>query len=191
MAVKTRTQLDALSNDALVAYVDTLTKTEFTYVDVDSKVRYFIYKYGKGVAASIKGTGLFFPAVMAQSIYESNYGKSIPLGSNNFAGIKYNPNIHFSGYVSVMTTEYVKGVAFKVEQKFAKFQNVEEGFYHHIKTLLSDRYKAARITAKTPEQQILMIVNSGYATLPANQYLLGVKGNIKRIISKTGILRII
>lgn len=190
MAVKTKTQLDALSNDALVAYIDTLTKTEFSYIDVDSKVRYFIYKYGKGVAASIKGTGLFFPAVMAQSIYESNYGKSIPVGSNNFAGIKYNPNIH-SGYVSVMTTEYIKGVPFKIEQKFAKFQNVEEGFYHHVKTLLSDKYKTARIHATTPEQQILMIVKSGYATLPAEQYLLGVKGNIKRIINKTGILRIV
>ncbi len=190
MAVKTKSQLDALTNDALVAYIDSLTKTEFTYIDVDTKVRYFIYKYGKGVAASIKGTGLFFPAVMAQSIYESNYGKSIPLGSNNFAGIKYNSNIH-TGYVSVFTTEYVKGVPFKVEQKFAKFLTVEDGFLSHIKTLLGDRYKTARVTAKTPEQQILMIVKSGYASQPADQYLLGVKGNIKRIIDKTGILRII
>jgi flagellum-specific peptidoglycan hydrolase FlgJ len=190
MAVKTRSQLDALTNDALVTYIDTLTKTEFTYIDVDSKVRYFIYKYGKGVAASIRGTGLFFPAVMAQSIFESNYGKSIPLGSNNFAGIKYNPAIHI-GYVTVIATEYIKGIPFRSEQKFAKFLNAEEGFSHHVKTLLSDRYKVARLTAKTPEEQIVMIVKSGYASLPASQYLQGVAGNIKRIINKTGILRVV
>jgi flagellum-specific peptidoglycan hydrolase FlgJ len=190
MAVKTKNQLDALSNDALVAYIDMLSKIDFSKIDVDSKVRYFIYKYGKGVAASIKGTGLFYPAVMAQSIFESGYGKSIPPGSNNFGGIKYNPNIH-SGYISIMTTEYVKGVPFRVEQKFAKFPTVEEGFYQHIKTLLGDRYKNARINAKTPEEQIVLIVKSGYASLPPDQYLLGVKGNIKRITAKTGILRIV
>ncbi len=190
MAVKTKKQLDALTNDALVAYIDLLTKSEFSYVDVDSKVRYFIYKYGKGVAASIKGTGLFFPAVMAQSIYESNYGKSIPIGSNNFAGIKYNPNIH-KGYVSVVATEYVKGVPFKSEMKFAKFDTVDEGFYHHIKTLLADRYRDARLLAKDSEDQILRIVKSGYATMPPDKYLFGVKGNIKRIINKTGILRVV
>lgn len=190
MAVKTRKELDALTNDALVMYIDSLTKKEFTYIDVDTKVRYFIYKYGKGVAAAIQGTGLFFPAVMAQSIYESNYGKSIPVGSNNFAGIKYNPNIH-KGFVSVLATEYVRGVPVKSEMKFAKFDTAEEGFFHHIKTLLSDRYKTARVSAKTPEEQIVMIVKSGYASMPANQYLQGVSGNIKRIINKTGILRVV
>lgn len=190
MAVKTRKELDALTNDDLVVYMDSLTKTEFTYIDVDTKVRYFIYKFGKGVASSIRGTGLFFPAVMAQSIFESNYGKSIPVGSNNFAGIKYNPNIHIV-YVSVMATEYVKGVPFKSEQKFAKFATAEEGFSHHVRTLLGDRYKTARVAAKTPEEQIVMIVKSGYASLPAEQYLKGVAGNIKRIINKTGILRVV
>lgn len=190
MAVKTKSQLDALTNDSLVVYIDALTKADFNYIDVDSKVRYFIYKYGKGVATSIKGTGLFFPAVMSQSIYESNYGKSIPLGSNNFAGIKYNPAVH-KGYVIVVATEYIKGVPFRSEQKFAKFDSVAEGFYHHIKTLLSDRYKTARIHAKNSEEQIAMIVKSGYATMPVDQYLLGVKGNIKRITNKTGILRIV
>ena len=80
---------------------------------------------------------------------------------------------------------------FKSEMKFAKFDTAEEGFYHHIKTLLGDRYKSARVHAKDPEDQILKIVNSGYATMPADKYLLGVRGNIKRIINKTGILRVV
>jgi hypothetical protein len=73
----------------------------------------FIKKYGIGVANSIKGTGLYFPAVIAQSALESGYGKSIPEGSNNFGGIKYNPNIH-SGYIVADTTEFVNGKKVKI-----------------------------------------------------------------------------
>jgi hypothetical protein len=190
MAVKTKSQLDALTNDALVVYIDSLSKADFTYIDVDTKVRYFIYKYGKGVAVSIKGTSLFFPAVMAQAIFESNYGKSIPPGSNNFAGIKYNPAVH-KDYVIISTSEVVNGVKKIGLQKFAKFATVEEGFFEHVKVLLGDRYKNARIQAKTPAQQIVMIINSGYASLSATKYLEGVQGNINRITKKTGILRIV
>jgi flagellum-specific peptidoglycan hydrolase FlgJ len=53
-----------------------------------SRVKTFVNTYGSGVAKAIAGTGLFFPAVMAQSAFESGYGDRIPKGSNNFGGIK-------------------------------------------------------------------------------------------------------
>ena len=67
-----------------------------------SRVKTFVNTYGSGVAKAIAGTGLFFPAVMGQSIFESGYGDKIPKGSNNFGGIKYNPNLAgVIGYVDV------------------------------------------------------------------------------------------
>ena len=149
----------------------------------------FIQKYGVGVANAIKGTGLFFPAVMAQSALESGYGKTIPEGSNNFAGIKYNPDLPgVVGYVSADTTEYKKGVPYKTVQKFAKFKDVESGFRAHIDVLLEDRYAKARDTAKTPEDQILMIAKAGYTTGNPIEYLNLMKGIIEamRDISQIG-----
>lgn len=149
----------------------------------------FIKKYGIGVANSIKGTGLYFPAVIAQSALESGYGKSIPEGSNNFGGIKYNPSLAgVVGYVSADTTEVVKGKKVNIKQKFSKFKDVESGFKAHIEVLLADRYKTARDKAKSPEEQILMIAKAGYTTTNPQSYLNSMKGIIEaaRDISKLG-----
>jgi flagellum-specific peptidoglycan hydrolase FlgJ len=108
---------------------------------------------------------------MAQSAFESGYGENIPKGSNNFGGIKYNPNLYgVVGYVEVPTGEYINGKYVKVMQKFAKFKDVQTGFLAHIKLLLGDRYKYARELAKTPEQQIELIVKAGYSTTPIAEY---------------------
>jgi flagellum-specific peptidoglycan hydrolase FlgJ len=149
----------------------------------------FISKYGVGVANAIKGTELFFPAVMAQSALESGYGKNIPEGSNNFGGIKYNASLPgVVGYVSADTTEYKNGKPYKTVQKFAKFKDVESGFRAHVNVLLGDRYQKARISAKTPEEQILMIAKAGYTTGNPVAYLNSMKGIIEamRDISQLG-----
>lgn len=149
----------------------------------------FIKDYGVGVANAIKGTNLFFPAVMAQSALESGWGKSIPEGSNNFGGIKYNPSLAgVIGFVSADTTEYKNGKPYKTIQKFAKFKDVESGFRAHVNVLLADRYKKARELAKTPEEQILMIAKAGYTTGNPITYLNGMKGIIEAIrdISQIG-----
>jgi flagellum-specific peptidoglycan hydrolase FlgJ len=151
--------------------------------------RDFIKKYGIGVANSIKGTGLYFPAIMAQSALESGYGKSIPEGSNNFGGIKYNPSLDgVIGYVSADTTEYKNGKPYKTVQKFSKFKDIESGFKAHIQVLLLDRYKSARDVAKSPEEQILMIAKAGYTTTKPQSYLNSMKGIIEasRDITKLG-----
>ena len=105
MAVKIKSELDKLTNDELVKYLNSLSKTNFNqFVDADTKVRYFIYIYGEGIAKAIKGTGLFFPAIVAMKITESGYGRNIPTGSFNFGGVKYNPNIH-DGFVLVFNNK--------------------------------------------------------------------------------------
>jgi flagellum-specific peptidoglycan hydrolase FlgJ len=149
----------------------------------------FIKTYGVGIANAIKGTGLFFPAVVAQSSYESGYGKRIPTGSNNFGGIKYNASLPgVVGYITADTTEYKNGKKVNTTAKFSKFKDVESGFRAHVQVLLLDRYKKARLTAKTPEDQILEIAKAGYTTTNPIKYLNSMKGIIEasRDISKIG-----
>jgi flagellum-specific peptidoglycan hydrolase FlgJ len=92
--VKTKSDYDKMTNDQLVAYLDKLDKATFNaYVDADTKVRYFVDKYGATFIKAIKGTNLFLSGVIAQSILESGYGRSNQsVNANNFAGVKYNKN---------------------------------------------------------------------------------------------------
>jgi len=152
-------------------------------------IKKFDATYGGGIIKAITNTGLFYPAVVAQSAWESGYGEKIPLDSNNFGGIKYNPNLNgVIGYVLADTTEYVNGKKVRVKAKFSKFKDVESGFKAHIQVLMGERYKNARLNAKSPEQQILMIAQSGYSTMIPQAYLDQMKGLIEaaRDISKLG-----
>jgi flagellum-specific peptidoglycan hydrolase FlgJ len=190
MAVKTRKELDAMTNDQLVAYLNGLSKANFNgYVDADTKVRYFIYLYGEGIAKAIKGTKLFFSGIVAMKITESGYGRNIPTGSFNFGGVKYNPNIH-QDFVLADTSEIVNGKRVFIKAKFAKFKDAEDGIKRNIAVLLGDRYKNARLNARSPEEQIRMIAQAGYTTTPANSYLKLMQGNIERVRKKTGFGRI-
>jgi flagellum-specific peptidoglycan hydrolase FlgJ len=190
MAVKSRKELDAMTNDQLVAYLNGLSKANFNgYVDADTKVRYFIYLYGEGIAKAIKGTKLFFSGIVAMKITESGYGRNIPTGSFNFGGVKYNPNIH-QDFVLADTSEIVNGKRVFIKAKFAKFKDAEDGIKRNIAILLGERYKNARINARSPEEQIRMIAQAGYTTTPANSYLKLMQGNIERVRKKTGFGRI-
>jgi flagellum-specific peptidoglycan hydrolase FlgJ len=190
--VKSKSDLMAMSNPQLINYLDNLDIDLFKgYVDADTKVRYFVAKYGEGIARAIKGTNLFFPAVVAQSITESGYGRSeLTSKANNFGGIKYNPNIH-SGYILADTTEFIKGKKVNVKEKFAKFSDVAQGFKSHVDVLMADRYKNARNLAKTPEEQILLFAKAGYTTTPPKEYLDTMRGNIKRVRDKYKISKIV
>jgi flagellum-specific peptidoglycan hydrolase FlgJ len=188
MATLTKSDYDKMTNEQLVAYLDKVDKSTFNgYVDADTKVRYFVDKYGEAFINAIKGTGLFLSGIMAQSILESGYGRNLPTDkktgalSNNFAGIKYNPNVH-DAFVVIDTNEFVNGkkVLFK-DVKFAKFTNATEGIKQHFKVLLADRYKKARTNAKSPEEQVKMIIEAGYATANPTTYVNLLKGNIARI----------
>ena len=124
----------------------------------------FIKEFGGGIARAIKGTGIFFSVAIGQKAYESGYGKRIPKGSNNFGGIKYNPNLPgVIGYVEEDTTEYKNGKPYRTLQKFSKFKDVESGVQAYVNVLKSDRYKKA-LEAKTPYDQLYEIAKAGYST---------------------------
>jgi len=153
------------------------------------RIKEFIDEYGVGIAKSISNTGLYFPMVVGQSAYESGYGDRIPTGSNNFGGIKYNPNLSgVIGYVVEDTTEVINGKRVRVQQKFAKFKDVEAGFRAHIQLLMADRYRNARLNAKSPEEQLLMVAKAGYTTTPPEQYTKAIKPLVEasRDYSKLG-----
>lgn len=187
-SLKTKADYDKMTNEELVVYLDKLNKTTFnSYVDADTKVRYFVDKFGVAFINAIKGTGLFLSGIIAQSIFESGYGRNIPTDkktgviSNNFAGIKYNSNIH-QGYVISDSSEVVKGRKVPTYNvKFAKFSDPTEGIKKHFAVLLGDRYKNARINAKSPEEQIKMLVQAGYSTMSPTSYVNLMKGNISRV----------
>ena len=190
MAVKSSSKMKNITNEQLVSYLNGLSKSDFnSYVDADTKVRYFIYLYGDGIARGIKGTGLFFSAITALKILESGYGRNIPLNSFNFGGVKYNPNIH-EDFVLSDTSEIVNGKRVFIKAKFAKFKDAEDGIKKNIAVLLGDRYKNARLNARSPEEQIKLIAKAGYTTTPSTSYLKLMQGNIDRVRKKTGFGRI-
>lgn len=159
---------------------------------VKNKTTAFVKNYGKGIVDAIKGTGLFFPTIVAMKAVESGWGESqLTKNANNFGGIKYNPNLAgVIGKVTMDTTEYIKGKRVVIKQDFSKFKDVESGFRATIRVLLSDRYKNARLNAKSPEEQVLMIVRAGYSTTPAKVYLSRIQGIIDATRDITGLGRI-
>ncbi len=159
---------------------------------VKNRTEQFVKNYGKGVALAIKGTGLFFPTVIAQKALESGWGESqLTKEANNFGGIKYNPSLSgVTGFVLRDTTEYIRGKKVKMKQKFSTFKDVESGVRATIVVLMADRYKNARMNAKTPEEQVLMIAKAGYTTTPPQKYLAALQGIIEATQDLTGLGRI-
>ena len=159
---------------------------------VKNRTTQFLKDYGKGIAQAIRGTGLFLPTIVSQKALESGWGTSgLTKEANNFGGIKYNPNLQgVTGFVTKDTTEYVRGKKVLVKQKFSKFKDVESGIRATIQVLLSDRYKDARLKAKTPEEQVVMIAKAGYTTTPPQQYLANLQGIIEATQDLTGLGRI-
>ena len=191
MANRTKSDYDKMTNDELVAIIDPMNSSQFSFVDVDTKVRYFLFKYGTAFAEAIKGTNLFFAGVVAQSIGESGYGKSnLAKNANNFAGVKYIASLHPAFY-ETQTKEVKNGKTITITAKFAKFPTALDGVKNHIETLMKPRYEKARLNAKTPEEQIKMIVQAGYATLNPTTYVNNIKGNIKRIQNKVPIGKVV
>jgi flagellum-specific peptidoglycan hydrolase FlgJ len=169
--LKTKADYQKMTNKELVDYLDKLDQKTFEgYVDGNTKTRYFIDKYGAYYIKALKGTNLFISAVMGQAMTESTWGRSnVAVNTNNVAGIKYNKNIHPAYWTA------------KNGVKWAKFDSPEEGINFHVKTLMSDRYKNARLNSKSPEEQIKNIVGAGYDNIPPETYLKKMKDNLNRV----------
>ena len=160
---------------------------------VKSKTKWFIDKYGEGIALAIKGTNLYFPAVIAQQALESGWGNSeLTRLHNNWGGIKCAPSLEGAiGCVKMDTTEWTKsGRKYATKQNFTKFANTKSGMKAHLQVLMADRYKNARDNAKSAKEQIKMIASAGYTTGSPSEYLSAMSGIIEASQDYTGLGRI-
>ena len=160
---------------------------------VKNKTKWFIDTYGEGIAKAIKGTNLFFSAVVAQKAVESGWGQSsLTKLHNNWGGIKCAPKLAGAiGCVKMDTTEYKKGVKYNTKQSFTKFTDTESGIKAVTQVLMADRYANARNNAKTAKEQVLMIAKAGYTTTPAQKYLDGLSSIIEAAQDYKGLGRIV
>ena len=160
---------------------------------VKDKTKWFIDKYGEGIAQAIKGTGLYFPAVIAQQALETGWGNSdLTRLYNNWGGIKCSPNLEGAvGCVKMDTTEWTKsGKKYATKQSFTKFRDTKSGMKAHLQVLMADRYANARNNAKSAKEQIKMIAQAGYTTGSPSEYLAGMSGIIEAAQDYTGLGRI-
>ena len=125
------------------------------------RTKLFIKNFGLDVVKAIEGTGLFFPAVVGQKCGESTYGTSpLAVKYNNFGGIRNFGSL--SGAIGTTSSGY------------AIFKTPYDCFKVYVQQLQSPTKKYVRngvFTATTPEDQIKKIVNSGYSSTPASEYL--------------------
>jgi len=159
---------------------------------VKNKTKWFIDTYGAGIAKAIKGTNLFFPAIVAQKALESGWGQSyLTTKHNNWGGIKCAPKLEGAiGCIKMDTTEVKKGVKYKTIQSFTKFSDTSSGIKAVTQVLMDSRYTNARNNAKTAKEQILMIAGAGYTTTPPKQYLAAMSGIIEAAQDYKGLGRI-
>lgn len=159
---------------------------------VKNRTKTFVDKYGAGIAEAIKGTNIYFPAIVAQKALESGWGQSsLAKLHNNFGGIKCATSLR--GVVSCVkmdTFEFKRGVKVKVVESFSKFDTVANGMRATMRVLMNDRYANARNNAKSAKEQILMIARAGYTTTPAQEYLNSMSGIIEAVQDYTGLGRI-
>jgi flagellum-specific peptidoglycan hydrolase FlgJ len=160
---------------------------------VKNKTKWFIDTYGIGIMQAIKGTNLFFPAVVAQKALESGWGKSdLTLYHNNWGGIKCAPKLEGAiGCVKMDTNEVNKqGIKYKTKASFTKFVDTASGIKAVTQVLMADRYANARNNAKTAKDQVLMIAEAGYTTTPPKKYLAALSAIIEAAQDYKGLGRI-
>lgn len=160
---------------------------------VKNKTKWFIDTYGAGIAKAIKGTNLFFPAIVAQKALESGWGQSsLTTLHNNWGGIKCAPQLEgATGCIKMDTTEVKNGVKYKTKQSFTKFADTASGIKAVTQVLMADRYKNARNNAKTAKEQVLMIAQAGYTTTPPSKYLASMNSIIEAAQDYKGLGRIV
>jgi flagellum-specific peptidoglycan hydrolase FlgJ len=159
---------------------------------VKNKTKWFIDTYGAGIAQAIKGTNLFFPAVVAQKALESGWGQSdLTKLHNNWGGIKCAPKLAGAvGCIKMNTTEVKNGKSFRTKQSFTKFSDTASGIKAVTQVLMDDRYKNARNNAKTAKEQVLMIAQAGYTTNSPKEYLAAMSSIIEAAQDYKGLGRI-
>lgn len=105
---------------------------------------------------------------VAQSFLETGYGQSVPVDkytgrfSYNLFGIKCGGT---PGCIISNTWEEYNGVAYRVDDYFRAYNNVQESWRDHKAFLLErERYAPYRAVMADPVQGALALRNTGYAT---------------------------
>jgi len=157
-----------------------------------NKAKWFVDKYGDGISKAIRGTNLYFPAVVALKVVESGWGKSdLTQKDFNFGGIKCNRNLEgVIGCREWTTNEYIKGKKVSVKRSFSIFKDVESGIRGTIQVMLLPRYKEARDKATSPRDQIIRLVNAKYSTTPAEKYADKIQDIMDAVQDYSGLGRI-
>lgn len=119
--------------------------------------------YDAAVAKGIPNPDVIADIGAAQSSLETGYGKHV-VGDNYF-GIKSGGGVG-RGSVSAGTTEVVNGKTVGMDQNFATFNGRKDAAVGYVDFLIKNpRYKGM-LQAKTKEEAITALGNSGYATDP-------------------------
>jgi flagellum-specific peptidoglycan hydrolase FlgJ len=109
--------------------------------------------------------GPFASVTLAQFGLESAWGKDAS-GKNNYFGIKATQAQIASDQATVcLTWEYLNGRSVKMEQYFADYDSLADGFMAHGKLLCQPWY-ADCIAATTPEGYCEALLKDHYATAP-------------------------
>lgn len=112
---------------------------------------------------------------LAQWALESNFGKSMPAGSNNPFGMKAAPGYPF---VIATTHEVIGGKEITVQAKFRKFNSIGEAFNAHGQLLATKPVYAKAMQVADDPDKFADALTGVYATDP----LYG--GKLKKIMKK-------
>ena len=146
----------------------------------------FWNKMHEALLGEAKKAGVASPEAVAalgatQSSLETGYGKHTA-GGNNYFGIKAKPGDPGAG--SVATQEFIGGKMVTINDKFRKYNNMEESAADYIKFLQENKRYRAILSAKSPEEAIMLQAKSGYATDPG--YFNKLQGIYSKFSGTTG-----
>ena len=113
-----------------------------------------------------KKTGIKFPEVVAAQFgVESVYGSKVT-GTNNYFGIKADPqDIKTGNFTEADTFEEIDGKKVKVKAKFKNFTTLEESIQHYKKFWNDDiEDRKGIVNVNTAEEAIIRLKENGYAT---------------------------
>ncbi|NMP28044.1 flagellar assembly peptidoglycan hydrolase FlgJ [Rahnella sp. SAP-1] len=144
----------------------------------------FVSQLSGPAKAASEESGIPHQLIVAQAALESGWGqREIPTAdgkhSYNLFGIKAGSS--WDGpTTSITTTEYVDGVAKKVQASFRVYGSYLEGIADYVKMLTTNPRYAQVAAANTPEEAAHALQDAGYATDPAYaQKLVSVIQKIK------------
>ncbi|MEL7567522.1 MAG: glucosaminidase domain-containing protein [Dehalobacterium sp.] len=134
-----------------------------------SEAKIFIDSIKSYALANQKKVGVPAAIIIAQACLETGYGKYVckdmdsGMDSKNLFNIK---GTGPAGFVTVWTTEYIKGIATKVKAKFRAYNDYRESFEDHSRLMLTERYKPCMAVKEDPEEFARQLQKCRYATDP-------------------------